>query len=336
MKETIYLLPKETAYYKANLHCHTTFSDGSLDPESVKQAYMERGYSVVAFTDHNVYCNHTELNDENFIAIASIETDINEVGNRRDDYSHVRTYHLNWYDTRPDYLAEEKAKLTRPEQRYTDVEFLNLYTQKMTEMGFLGCYNHPYWSLQNYDDYKDLKGLWGMEIYNHGCEMDGMFGYHPQSFEEMLRTGQKVYCVSTDDNHNRESFEDNLCDSFGGYIMIGAEEFTYEGIMKALEKGKFYSCVSPDGRAEAPKITEMSLTGNKLLIRCSPADKIFVKTEGRKCFRAAALPGKTITEAEFTLDGKEGYIHADIYDGQGRHTNSNAYFLEDILAEYWK
>lgn len=332
MKE-IELLPKGITYYKTNLHCHSTVSDGRLTPENMKAAYMARGYSVVAFTDHNRYVNHKHLNDEKFLAIAALETDIDDFCNRGNDYSRLCTYHFNWYDTRPDYRTEEKVKLSKPRRRYHDIEFLNQYIMEMSEMGFLCCYNHPYWSLQNYEEYKNLKGLWGMEIYNHGCEMDGMNGYNPQVYDEMLRSGQKLYCASTDDNHNIEKFNDSLCDSFGGYIMVGAKEFTYKGIIEALERGDFYSCVSPDGRTEAPMIYSMTLAGRKLYVQCSPAEKIFIKTQGRICYRAAARPGNTITSAEFTLKGNEGYIRLDIYDGQGRHTNSNAYFLDDIFAE---
>ena len=38
--------------YKANLHCHTTMSDGRLTPEEIKAHYQAHGYSIVAFTDH--------------------------------------------------------------------------------------------------------------------------------------------------------------------------------------------------------------------------------------------------------------------------------------------
>ena len=50
MKDQI-LLP-EAGYYKANLYCHTTLSDGEFTPEQIKAAYQEQGYSIVAFTDH--------------------------------------------------------------------------------------------------------------------------------------------------------------------------------------------------------------------------------------------------------------------------------------------
>ena len=76
MKDQI-LLP-EAGYYKANLHCHTTLSDGEFTPERIKAAYQEQGYSIVAFTDHRRYENHTQLNDEGFLALAALEVDLTE------------------------------------------------------------------------------------------------------------------------------------------------------------------------------------------------------------------------------------------------------------------
>ena len=59
--------------------------------------------------------------------------------------------------------------------------------------------------------------------------MDGLYGYHPQAYDEMLRSGQRLFCVSTDDNHNTMAEDCGLYDSFGGYIMIGARSLTYDG-----------------------------------------------------------------------------------------------------------
>ena len=38
--------------YKANLHTHSTLSDGEFPPQEVIRLYREHGYSVLAFTDH--------------------------------------------------------------------------------------------------------------------------------------------------------------------------------------------------------------------------------------------------------------------------------------------
>ena len=64
-----YLLPKDGNFYKANLHMHTTFSDGNMTIEETKKAYLNKGYSIVAFSDHELMIPHNELSDENFLAI---------------------------------------------------------------------------------------------------------------------------------------------------------------------------------------------------------------------------------------------------------------------------
>ena len=63
--------------YKANLHCHTTVSDGHYSPEEVKEYYKAHGYSVIAFTDHEILLDHSDLCDEDFIALNGYELSVN-------------------------------------------------------------------------------------------------------------------------------------------------------------------------------------------------------------------------------------------------------------------
>ena len=72
------LLPSDVNWYRANFHCHTKHSDGALTPEQVKEAYKNHGYSIVAYTDHDVLLDHSDLNDEGFLALTSSEYAINE------------------------------------------------------------------------------------------------------------------------------------------------------------------------------------------------------------------------------------------------------------------
>lgn len=162
-----------------------------------------------------------------------------------------------------------------------------------------------------------------MEIYNHGCEHDGLYGYNPQSYDEMLRLNNKMYCVSTDDNHNHEPFDSPLCDSFGGFTMIKAPSLTYNNIIKSILDGNFYSSMGP-------LIEEMYIENDTLYVKTSPVEKIFVITKGRHCHKKLAKKGETITEAAFKLDGNEGFIRLSIRDNNGLYASSNGYFLEDL------
>ena len=87
-----YLLPKEGKFYKANLHMHTTISEGRMTLDETKREFMKRGYSIVAFTDHEVMVPHMDLNEENFLAITSTEIIVNL--DNHPDFGYNRTYHL--------------------------------------------------------------------------------------------------------------------------------------------------------------------------------------------------------------------------------------------------
>lgn len=316
MKDRV-LLP-ETGLYKANLHCHTTLSDGKHTPEEIKELYMSEGYSIVAYTDHRHYGWHNELDDDNFLALAALEADLTESG---DDWPRLRTFHLNLFDTAP---SEDRGELDLlPHCDYHDKAGINEYIKKMNELGFLVCYNHPYWSLQDVTDYCDLDGLFAMEIYNHGCEVEGMYGYHQQSYDEMLRSGQRLYALATDDNHDGWPRDSAEYDSFGGYIYIAAEKLGYQEVISALRDGNFYW-------STGPKLLGVEIKDDVLHVKCSPVERIFVVQEGRNYYRKQVNPGEAITEAQFPLNGKEGWFRIEVRDARGKAAGSNAYFIDRL------
>jgi len=296
--------------YKANMHCHTTVSDGALTPEQVKEAYTARGYSIVAFTDHNIVKTHQYLNDNGFLAINACEVNINQA-----NIKGASTYHFNLYATRPD-MADTPPM---PKMDYHDNEAINKYIAERSKEGFLVCYNHPYWSLQTYEEYSKLRGCFAMEIYNHNCEVDeGYYGYNPQVYDEMLRQGERVFCFSTDDNHNRGPEDIPDRDSFGGFIHINSKSLKYEDVMSALVNGDFYS-------SQGPEIYEISLEENKLTVKCSPAETIVVYTQGRRCYTKI---GEMLTESVFELSGSYDYIRVMCRDKNKLDANSNAYWIK--------
>ena len=91
-------LPNVPHYFKANLHTHTTVSDGKFTPEEVKEIYKSRGYQILAFTDHEKFISHQELNDTDFLALDSYELSITET----DPGKKVECYHLNLFAKDPE------------------------------------------------------------------------------------------------------------------------------------------------------------------------------------------------------------------------------------------
>lgn len=332
-----HLLVQKNAY-KANMHMHTTVSDGRMTPEETKQAYLDAGYSIVAFTDHEVIAPQNHLRDEHFLPITSYEVAVNESQPGK-AYEHIRTYHINLFSKDPEQtfssafsashvMTRSKAfvphgmeKLECPKEY--SVDCINSIIEKARKEGFLVSYNHPVWSLQSYPDYAGLKGLWGVELHNTGCVHHGYVDT-PQPLEDLLRAGERVFPLATDDAHS-------LQDCFGGWIWVLADRLEYADVMEALEKGDFYASTGPE-------IREISLDEGILTVRTSSAVTVDVATDRRVYMRRG--DGKNeITEASFDLTGwmernpdalHAPYFRVTVQDASGAHAWSRAYFLDEL------
>ena len=93
--------------------------------------------------------------------------------------------------------------------------------------GFFVTYNHPTWSLESYPEYSGYKGMNAMEITNYASQVEGYDVDNGHAYDDILRGGERIFCVSTDDNHNHNPDNDPRSDSFGGYVMINAPKLGY-------------------------------------------------------------------------------------------------------------
>ena len=66
-------ISKSKPQYKANLHCHSTLSDGKLTPEELKAAYKSAGYSILAITDHENPHDHSDMTEDDFLMLTGYE-----------------------------------------------------------------------------------------------------------------------------------------------------------------------------------------------------------------------------------------------------------------------
>ncbi len=312
-----YLLPDTKNRYKANLHCHTTLSDGSLSPEAVRDAYMAQGYRIVAFTDHDRYCDHSDFCTDDFLALNAFEADISDW--EVNSGSFRRCYHLNAYHKKP--IKELNLPVRPP---YRDIEAVNRYVQTLRDMDFLVAYNHPYWSMQTRDDYKNLQGLFAMEIFNYSAMLDGTDSDQVHVYDEMLALGNRLFCTMTDDNHNRAPALSPKYDSFGGFTVVAADDLHYDTIIKALENGDLYC-------SQGPEIQELTMDGDTVSVKCSPAQRITFRTLGRRGLALFPEEGQTITEGSFKLQSDDVCVRVEIVAPDGKKANSNAYFLDAIL-----
>ena len=338
-----YLLPKEGTFYKANLHCHSSVSDGSLSPAELKAAYQSKGYSILAITDHEWMVPHPELNGPDFLALTAYEMTVRDGKVTTPDN---RIIHMNLYApdsscTRHicfDPLAAQKyCRLTEeavshpelgdPAEHLYTPDFINHVTREARERGFLVSFNHPDWSLEQEADYLRYDGFFAVEVYNHSCFMDvGLSEENLNVYDAMLRSGRRLFCTCNDDNHNRRGLDRDFTDSFGGFNMIKSPELSYSAVMQALKNGDFYASCGPE-------FHDIYVEDGYLHIRCSGVRDVLLGTSGRKGGHIRAREGQTVTEAIFELQNYYQYFRVTLIDHQGHKAFSHAYFRDELAAD---
>jgi len=312
-----YLIPDEGKFYKANFHTHSTHSDGALTPEKLKEVYVKNGYSIIAYTDHNVVNWFDDLSDENFLVLCGYEADISTHVTAENGINYNKTCHMCAIARDP-----LTAKLVQKPDSYTP-ENANKLIADLSAAGYIVNYNHPYWSNEDSRDYLQLNGFTAMEIYNTGCELNVNNGITLNDYACMLRNGKRIFAVATDDNHNRSyvsqtPYEDDSC---VGFTAIKSPSLTYSDVISAFENGHFYA-------SWGPEIKALYIEDNKLCIETSPVRAIFLRCSniGSKTYDYS--PDNNLTYAEFNLDnlGKNEVVWFEVIDKDKNIAATNPYY----------
>ncbi len=329
------LLPQNVNSYKANLHTHSTFSDGRLTPEELKTTYMAKGYSVLAYTDHDVFICHDELCDEHFLALNGYELEVGEHGHKR-PFGSVKTCHMCFIAkdqgirtqvcTNKDKHIIERNAYLREQLTFDRDDYERIYSHEGVndmfrlgrENGFFVSYNHPTWSMESYPEYSGYAGMNAMEVVNGACCAMGYDEINTRVYDDLLHQGKRIFCTATDDVHRIER------DAFRGWVVFRAAELTYPCIIDALEKGNFYASTGPD-------ILDLWVEDGKVHVKTSPVHAIRMITGARHCGSAGNGDWDTdVDEAEFELKPGDGYFRIDIADDRGRRAFSNAYWMDEL------
>ncbi|MCR5782722.1 MAG: CehA/McbA family metallohydrolase [Clostridia bacterium] len=334
-------------YYRANLHCHSTISDGRKTPEELKRDYMAHGYSIIAFTDHEAFIRHNDLTDEDFLALNGYELDADEHG--RSDGEDGRTCHICFVALSPDteidpcyhrtdyfwgncanYRDRVVYDKNAPDYvRLYSAEGINDMIKRGVEGGFFVTYNHPAWSLESFPEYSRYRGMHAMEIANYSSFCAGWEEDNGRCYDDFLNQGKRIFCIATDDNHNRNPDPNPMCDSYGGYINIAASKLSYEAVAEALRSGYFYASLGSNYDT-APEILSLEYEDGKVRIKTSPAKSIQMIQNIRRCHKVNAEQNGCVTEAEFEVHKRAKWFRLVVTDDKGHKSYTNAYFTDEI------
>ncbi len=326
-----YLISGGGRFYKANLHSHSTVSDGELTPAEMKELYLAHGYSIIAFTDHNRFVTHNELSDDSFLALNGVEESADEECPVR---WHGRCCDICFIALSPErklHPLQTEGKVSgdgefSPFRASYTVEDVNATIALGDSNGFFTTHNHPTWSLEPPEMYMGYVGMRAMEMFNKSSEVDGYNEYNPDIYDAQLRAGKRLFCIATDDNHNRQPGTMHW-DSFGGFTMIKAPSLCYEDVAAALVKGDFYC-----SRGPVLDALWLDTDDNSVHLECEGVKKI-IATRGGRRLRAVYAEEEGVellTSAVFSIDPDDDWFRFTLVDEKGLTAETNAYFLEDI------
>ena len=334
-------------FYKCCLHTHSSVSDGDLSPEEVKKAYMAKGYSAGAFSDHEVLVPHEDLLDETFVPLTAIELEFVDTWTKA-PFSVLPVYHIvciasrinetyypwatrsmtwgNAVNYLQDYCQGEHS-------RYPDYRNVNYAAADAEEHGFLVTYCHPGWSINHYPDYCNLEHIHFIEVCNGGYYTGRSTDFTDHHFEDFLSLGKPCAPTFSDDGHHLE-------DVGFGATYVKADALTYPAIFDALKKGDCYG-------SNGPTFEDIAFDPETgiLTVDCEGAEVVSVTTDVRnKWSKGRRFTGSVVTNAEFDLSKyirtareqgllDKAYFRVNLFSADGRVAYSRGYFLKEFFPE---
>jgi hypothetical protein len=284
-------------WYKGNLHAHTTNSDGRLSPEEVIALYRDAGYDFLCITDHEVVTQTKAGQDSEFLLLPGAELNggRSEIGER---------FHVLGFGLRR--IGALQSEVERTTQQAIDW---------IVAHGGATVLAHPHWSGHTYADLLPLTGHLGVEVFNTTCEVGIGKGISAAQWDDLLNRGQLCWGFAVDDCHSTHSANQAA-------ILVKAPELTQDSIMAAIHRGQFYATTGPV--IERVEWHSDAISGERTLhVHTSPVEEINFVAQGWHGQHLLAQPGQSLTEASFTLDGKEWYLRVECRDAQSRRAWTN-------------
>ncbi len=214
-------------WVRANLHSHTTNSDGDSPPADVVAWYRDAGYDALALTDHDLLTDPEPLR-----ALAG-------------PMLLIRGEELSSGDVHVNGLGI--GRTLAPAAGATVRETLQEDVDRVRAAGGVPSVNHPNFRWQvTTDDLAAVRDLRLFEIHNAGPEVNDLGGRpgHPSTeviWDRLLTGGRPMVGIAVDDAHHFRTWGRQCSNPGRAWMMIRTPVLREGAVLRALEAGDCYA-----------------------------------------------------------------------------------------------
>ena len=302
----------ESKWYKGNLHCHTTESDGDVSPQEVVDWFRDRGYDWLVLSDHNR------------LTILPEDVDTPQSGKPLMIPGEELTVQLEDQEKAVYVNCVGISRAVEPINAAEILPTVQANVDAVLGAGGIAILSAPYYRPE-FDPLtlKEIEGASLMDIFNaHPMIVEG----DPRtfSFEELwdgiLSSGKTIFGTATDDAHHFVEFGPDKANPGRAWVVTRAAELSAEAIVESLARGDFYSSTGVSLRevqvSKEALSLEIAQTGEQSYVTT------FIGRGG------AVLGEKAGLEPSYRIRGDEGYVRARVTSSDGARA-----WTQPVVAE---
>jgi len=293
---------KPGQFWRGNLHCHSTRSDGDLPPEEVARRYRAQGYHFYCQSDHFMaefdypITDTTALRTTGFTTLLGAELHAPALANGE-------IWHILAVGLPADFAPNDDGE-TGPE-----------LARRASQAGAFVALAHPQWYGLTLEDARQIDFADAIEVFNTTCAVRADRPDGTYLLDQMLLDGMTPYAIATDDAHFRDAVNSNA-DAFGGWVMVKAETLEPSSLLAALKLGDFYA-------SQGPELRHIEIQNDMLHITCSAVERITILGPRAK---SETFPGKAMTSAHLPVEAFRGdWLRVVVTDAAGKRAWSNPF-----------
>ena len=328
MKDIV-IIDKNIPQYKGNFHMHTARSwDSQVPLEAALAEYREKGYQFCVVTDHEVYFDSKDYDTEDFIALSGVESAF-VIDETKPTWlmekEHFTSLHINLIHdmTKGANGFRHDQVLKRPVD--LGLSSWNRYIDYLhDDMNQITIINHPNWSRLAPEIFMGIHRCFAFEIWNSDSVIGGGCRSDEDIWDYSLKRGNRILALTGDDVH-KYGPEHHSCG--GGFTMLSTNDFSREGLVKAIKAGKFYPSIGP-------RIYDMRVTDGILHMEFDPA--LSVRIVGGDLMAKGFIADREdepLTSIDWKVKAGLKYFRVEIRDLKGRLAWSQPVFPDDWNGE---